>query len=165
MLSLGLATALPVVAVAQTAAAPTQVPAADARALNLRAYVELLRSDLRTQKVAVITEMMHLTESEDAAFWPVYRQYELDMSRLNDDRLRAIETYSKTYTSLTDATADSLMTTALDLEARRVAIKQQYYTKLKAAVSPVTAARALQIENQIQLLIDLQVAASLPVVE
>jgi hypothetical protein len=46
MLSLGLATALPVVAVAQTAAAPTQVPAADARALNLRAYVELLRSDL-----------------------------------------------------------------------------------------------------------------------
>jgi len=30
--------------------------------------------------------------------------------------------------------------------------------------SPVRAAKALQIENQIQLIVDLQVAASLPVV-
>jgi hypothetical protein len=59
--------------------------------------------------------------------------------------------------------ANDLMTRALDLESRRTALKQQYFTRLKAALSPVVAARALQIENQIQLLIDLQVAASLPV--
>ena len=62
---------------------------AEARERNLRAYVELLRSDLRTQKVAVITEMMQFTEAEDAAFWPVYREYELELSRLNDERLAA----------------------------------------------------------------------------
>jgi hypothetical protein len=66
---------------------------------------------------------------------------------------------------MTPTTANDLMVKALDLEAHRTALKQKYYGKLKTALSPITAARAVQIENQIQLLIDLQIAASLPVVE
>jgi hypothetical protein len=149
---------------AQQAKAPEPLPREQARERNLRAYTELLRSDLRTQKVAVITEMMRFTEAEDTAFWPIYREYEVELSRVNDERLAAIETYARTYTQLTAATATRLATAALDLEARRTALKQQYFTRLAAAMSPVTAARALQVENQIQLLVDLQVAASLPVV-
>jgi hypothetical protein len=137
----------------------------DTRERNLRAYTELLRSDLRTQKVAVITELMQFTEAEDAAFWPIYRDYERDLSRLHDERLRAIETYATAYKNLTAATADELATKALDLEVRRAALKQKYYSKVKTALSPIRAAKALQIENQIQLLVDLQVAASLPIVQ
>ena len=151
-------------AMAQTT--PTeQLPRDEAREMNLRAYTELLRSDLRTQKVAVITQMMAFTEREDAAFWPVYREHELELSRLHDERLAAIESYAKAYTSLTPKTADELALKVLDLEARRTALKQKYYTKVKAALSPTRAAQALQIENQIQLLVDLQVAASLPLVK
>ena len=135
------------------------------REQNLKAYVELLRSDLRTQKVAVITQMMNFTDAEDQAFWPVYRQVQTELARLADDRLRNIELYAKSYTNLTDATADDLVTKSLDLEARRAALKQKYYAQLKAVVSPKTAARALHVESQILLLIDLQVAASLPVAE
>jgi hypothetical protein len=148
---------------AQQARPPEPLPRDETRERNLRAYTQLLRSDLRTQKVAVITEMMQFTEAEDAAFWPVYRQYELDLSRLNDERLAAIETYAKSYTGMTAATADELALKVLDLEARRTALKQTYYARMKTGLSPLTAARALQIENQIELLIDLQVAASLPV--
>src|SRR3954471_18641253 len=57
----------------------------DARDTNLRAYAELLRSDLRSQHVAIITEVMQFTEPEDAKFWPVYRQYETDLAKINDD--------------------------------------------------------------------------------
>jgi hypothetical protein len=63
------------------------------------------------------------------------------------------------------ALANELALKALDLEARRTALKKTYYTKLAGAVSPLTAAKALQMENQIQLIIDLQVAASLPVLK
>ena len=146
-------------------AAPAQLPRAAAREQNLRAYVELLRSDLRAQKVAVITEMMQFTEAEDVAFWPVYREYELELSRLNDDRLALIETYAKTFDKLNNSNADEMMVKALNIESRRTGVKQKYYTKLKTVVSPLTAARALQIENQILLLLDLQIAASLPVVQ
>ena len=149
---------------AQTSPA-VQLPRDEAREMNLRAYTELLRSDVRAQKVAVFTQMMAFTESEDAAFWPIYREHELELSRLNDERLAAIEAYAKAYTSLTPTVADQLAQKALDLEARRTALKQKYYKQVKAALSPIRAAQALQIENQIQLLVDLQVAASLPLVK
>ena len=141
------------------------LPRTEGRDRNLRAYVELLRSDLRTLKVAVITELMQFSDADDAAFWPIYREYEFELSRLNDDRLRLIESYAHSYTKLTPTSANDLMVKALDLEAQRTTLKQKYYGKLKTALSPITAARAVQIENQIQLLLDLQVAASLPVVQ
>ena len=77
----------PVLAAAQAAPAAkpmtppasqtTTAPAAsgDTRNQNLRAYVELLRSDVRGQKVAILTELMELTEAQDTVFWPIYRQY------------------------------------------------------------------------------------------
>ena len=161
---------LAVNAMAQGAKPPQPAPrpastTTTSREQNLKAYVELLRSDLRTQKVAVITQVMGFTEAEDQAFWPVYRQYETELARLNDERLQGIVTYAKTYTNISDATANDLVTKALDLEARRVALKQKFYSQLKAVMSPKTAARAIQVENQILLLLDLQIAASLPVAE
>jgi hypothetical protein len=142
---------------------PREIFRTDARERNLRAYVELLRSDIRTRKVAVVTEMMQLTAAEDETFWPIYREYEFELSRINDDRLRLIESYAESSTNLTDAKADALIVRALDLESRRTALKQKYYTRLKAALSARLAARALQIEHQIELLVDLQFATSLPI--
>ena len=161
LLGLAAAIGLPIAATGQS----EPLPRDQSRERNLRADTELLRSDLRSQKIAVITEMMQFTEAEDTKFWPVYREYELELSRINDDRLALIESYAKVYDKMSASNADDLMVKALNLESRRTALKQKYYTKLKTAVSPLTAARALQIENQIQLLIDLQIAASLPVVE
>jgi hypothetical protein len=54
--------------------AAAQTPAErENKSLNLAAYAELLRSDVRAQKVAILTEVMGFTEQEDAAFWPIYR--------------------------------------------------------------------------------------------
>ena len=135
----------------------------DTKTLNLSAYAELLRSDVRVQKVAIITEVMGFTEAEDAAFWPIYREYDLEMSRLGDERVALIAEYARNYSNLTDAVADSLATKALDLEGRRRAAQAKSYERVKAALSPRTALRFLQVEHQLQLLIDLQIASSLPV--
>jgi hypothetical protein len=142
-----------------------QVSDKDAKSLNLVAYTELLRSDVRTQKVAIITEMMEFTEAEDAAFWPIYREYELGMSKLGDERIALITDYAKNYSTLSDAVADQLAGRALDLEARRQALKAKYFDRFKTALSPRTALRFLQVEHQLLLLIDLQVSAALPIVQ
>jgi hypothetical protein len=135
------------------------------REVNLRAYVELLRSDLRSQKVAIITEIMQFSEDEDAKFWPIYREYETELAKVNDQRIALIAEYGEKYQALTDAVADRLARGALDVEARRTAVKAKFYDRFASALSPKTAARFLQVENQILLLLDLQIAASLPVVE
>lgn len=140
------------------------LPRAESRDRNLRAYVELLRRDLRSQKVALITELMEFTDAEDKVFWPVYREYEIEQTRIYDERIKLIEKYADTYTNMTDAQANELVMANLDLEARRTALKKKYYTSLKAVLSPKVAARAVQVEHQLDLLAELQVAASLPVV-
>jgi len=142
-----------------------QAAAADTRDRNLRAYAELLRSDLRAQKVAVITEVMEFTEAEDTAFWPVYREYETELAKINDDRMALIKDYATGYDTLTDATADGFAVRALGLEARRHALLERFYARFKAVVPAKTAARFLQVEHQILLLMDLQIAASLPIAE
>jgi hypothetical protein len=152
----------PSAASAQAAKPPTQN---ETRETNLRAYVELLRSDLRARKVGIITEVMQFTDAEDAKFWPVYREYEAELAKVNDDRLALIKEYAVAYDKMTDAVADRLAHGALELEARRTALKTKYYERFKSVLSAKTAARFLQVENQILLLLDLQIAASLPIVQ
>jgi hypothetical protein len=147
------------------AAKPNSATTDDTRDANLRAYVQLLRSDLRTEKVAIITEVMTFTEDEDAKFWPIYREYETKLANLNDERLKGIKEYADNYDKITDDLADRLVRGALSLEERRNALKLDVYNKLKTALSAKTAARFLQVENQILLLLDLQIASSLPIVQ
>ena len=135
----------------------------ETKTLNLSAYAELLRSDVRAQKVAIITEVMGFTEAEDAAFWPIYREYDVEIAGLGDERMSLIAEYASHYPDVTDAMAEKLAVKALDLEARRQAVRRKCYERVKAALSPRTAMRFLQVEHQLQLLIDLQISSSLPV--
>jgi len=137
----------------------------ETRDANLRAYAELLRSDVRSQKIAIVTELMEFSESEESKFWPVYREYETALAKINDDRLALIKEYAASYSTLTDAVADRLARGALDVEGRRQDLKRRYYERFASVLSPKTAARFLQVENQILLLLDLQIAASLPLVQ
>jgi hypothetical protein len=161
-----LATALGVVLLTGSMAAQAPTPPSSERetkTLNLAAYAELLRSDVRAQKVAIITEVMGFTESEDAAFWPIYREYDLEMAKLGDERVAMISEYARNYSTLTDAVAGELARKAIDLSARRDAALGRCFDRLKAALSPRTALRFLQVEHQLLLLIDLQIASALPV--
>jgi hypothetical protein len=151
-----------------TAGVSAQQPAptpAETKDVNLRAYVELLRADVRAQKVAFITELMEFTPAEDKAFWPIYRAYDAELSVINTERVSGIEEYARNYGTVSDALADKLAIKALELEGRRTALKEKYYTRLKTALSATTAARFLQLENQLLMIIDLQIAAALPIVK
>ncbi len=150
---------------AAASAQPASPPRTDPRDSNLRAYVELLRSDVRSQMVAILTEMMDFTDEEDAKFWPIYRDYDVELSKLNDQRITLIADYAKNYDTMTDEAADRIARGALDFEAKRSALKAKYFDKVKAALSARQAARFLQIENQLLMIIDLQISASLPIVE
>ena len=132
--------------------------------INLQTYAELLREDVRAQKMTIITRMMGFTPDEASRFWPVYADYDRELSALGNDRVGLIEDYAASYGSMTDERAAALVNRALDLEASRTDLKRQYFERFTAALSGRTAARFLQVENQLLMLIDLQIASSLPVV-
>jgi hypothetical protein len=132
---------------------------------NLRADIELLRSDVRADKTKIMAAVMQLDDKDAAVFWPIYREYESELAKLYDEKVAGILDYADHYLQMTDAKADDLATRALQWESQRTDLKKKYYERFKKALCPIIATRFLQVENQLLMLVDLQVASSLPIIE
>jgi len=129
------------------------------------AYIELLRSDIKTKKVAIITEVMQFIDEEARAFWPVYREYDLELSKIGDARIELIKDYARNYETMTDEKAKELIQRALKLQERRTKLKKKYFKKFDKVLPSKPVAKFFQLENQINLLIDLQIASELPLIK
>jgi hypothetical protein len=128
-------------------------------------YVELLKSDLKTQKVAVITEAMGLEESQSEPFWQIYRDYDYELSGIVDQRIALIRDYAASFSSMTDERAAELAKTSFKVEADRGKLREKYYKKFAKEISPLVGARWLMIERTINNLMDLQIAAEMPLIQ
>jgi len=137
-------------------------PSADAQ--NVQEYIHLLRSNVRQQKAEIMGEMMQLSAADAAKFWPIYDQYDTELNKLNDQRVANIKEYANDYDNMTDAQADELIHKAMEFRRERSALLAKYYERVKQQLGAITAARFVQIEDQLLLIIDLQIDSSLPVV-
>ena len=139
-------------------------PEADAREKNIQEYISLMRADVRQQKAEIMGAIMLLSAADATKFWPIYDDYDAELAKLNDQKVQNIKEYARGYDQMTDAKADELIQNALAYQKQRSDLLAKTYDRVKQAVGAVTAARFVQIENQLLLLIDLQIASSLPVV-
>lgn len=149
----------------QPAQAPKNQPALlTDQEKNIRAYIELLRSDTRKDKAQIVGAVMQLDAEEAAKFWPVYKEFEKEYTVFGDSVLALIKNYAQNYDSMTEQVADQLATRLLQLEQERNDLKRKYYQRFKTALNSITATRFLQIENQLERIVDLQIASELPVI-
>lgn len=132
---------------------------------NIRAYTELLRSDIRENKTQIVGLVMQLDSEDAAKFWPIYRDFEVEYTEFGNGVLSLILKYAANYNDMTQQVADELATRLLDFEQERTNLKRKYYQKFKSALDPITAARFLQVENQLERILDLQITSELPVIE
>jgi len=153
---------LAVAAVSAVAQTPTPQQTREA---NLKAYTNMLREDLNKDKVSILTELMALGPEDAAKFWPVYNEYTKSLTKLGDERIAYIRMYADNFHSLTDETATKIALGMMDVESKRIELRRQYFQRLSQTLSPKDAARWLQIEAQIEKVVDLQILASLPIVD
>ena len=73
--------------------------------LNVRAYTELLRADAKAKRVAIITEIMQCNDACAATSWPLFRNYDYELSNLGDTKFQLISDYIKNYDHITNETA------------------------------------------------------------
>jgi len=142
--------------------AVTALGQADTPAPDLTSEIESLRADLRADKIAIITEAMKFTPQESDAFWPIFKQYESDLSKLNDERVRLIKSYSDKFGSITDADAKSMAEKAFDFESRRIDLKKKYFKEFNKKLPATTVAKYFQLEHRLDLLVDLRLTSLLP---
>ena len=145
-------------------AAASTAPSTPTQDAQVKAYVDMMRKDMRNDSNAVVDQAMGLDPAQKAKFWAVYDGYQTEMKGLWDQRLANIKKYADNYDTMTDATADQLATNALNIEAQQTAIRKKYYPQMKAALGAKVAARWLQVENMIGQLVGLQVNSQIPLV-
>jgi len=125
----------------------------------------MLRANLRADKTKVMADQIQLSDSEGKAFWPIYNDYDHELSKLNDERVALLKEYVNSYDTLTDQQTQSLADRSFGLQKRRIDLRQKYFKKLSKTVSPKTAARFVQVEDRMDMLLNLQLAANIPMVQ
>ncbi len=136
----------------------------DAQKKNIQAYVDLMRADVRDQKAEIMGSMMELNIDDAAKFWPIYSEYDAELTKVNNLRVQNITDYAENYSQMTDEKADQLVQSSLEYQKQRGELLAKYYGRMKDALGAITAARFLMVEHQLLLIIDLQIASSLPIV-
>jgi hypothetical protein len=105
---------------------------------------------------------MNFDEKEGAIFWPLYRQYQYERSKLDDRRAAVIKEYTQKYPNLTDAEAKAMAIQMLDCDAQLAELKKKYFRKFNKVLPPLTVTKFFQLERRVDLMMDMQIESSLP---
>ena len=132
--------------------------------LNIQSYITLLRKEVNADKAKILGEVMQFDAEDAAKFWPTYHDYNSELSKLNDMRVANIQEYAQNYTNMTENKADELIKNAMTYQKQRDELLAKYYERVKQELGAITAARFVQVEHQLLLIIDLKIASALPVV-
>ena len=151
-------------AVALILAAPAAVQAQEA-ASEEEAWLDLMRADIRAEKTSIVRQAMNLNAEQLTAFEPLYAEYEGELAMIWDSHLELLDRYAATYQNMDDATANELAEWAMELEVQRVQLLRETFRAMSDAIGPVNAARFIQVENRIDLLVNLEITSRLPLVQ
>jgi len=124
--------------------------------------IQMLRRDLRSEKKQVVAQNMQLTDSEAEKFWPIYDQYTAETIKINDTKFAIVKKYKEGYNTITDAEALSLIDSWLEADEATAKLRQKYIPIFEKVLPAKKVVRFLQIDRRIGLILDIQIAAQIP---
>jgi len=131
----------------------------------VEAQIALVREVAGTQRTAVVANNVSFTAAEAEAFWPLYRQYRAEVQKIGDGGLMLIKDFAKNYNSMSDEKATELTDQVLKFEQKRVKLKMSYAKKFRKVVQPAKVFRVFQVENRINAVNRLKLAAEIPLMK
>ena len=127
--------------------------------------LEMIKRDINAERRTIVAEALTIPTEKETEFWHMYNAMEQELDLLTDKRASNIKKFAENYEDVTDEVADALAKTSFAIASGRVSINKTYYKKASKIISKKEAARFIQLLNQIQLLIDIQIAAEVPLIE
>lgn len=124
--------------------------------------IAVVRANMQADRTVLITTGMNFNDKDSAAFWPIYKQYQYERSKVDDSRVALIKEYTQKYPNLTDAEAKAMAEKSLECDSRLAELKKKYYKKFDKVLSALTVAKFFQLERRVDLMMDMQVESSLP---
>ncbi|KPK04987.1 MAG: hypothetical protein AMS20_07705 [Gemmatimonas sp. SG8_28] len=146
-------------------AALTAVVFSTPAAAQVRSEIELTRQQIQTERQALVTAGMELTDEEAAKFWPVYREYRAELAPIGDRQVELIMGYADRFGSVDDDYAQKMLDEHLNIQQAKLEVLRKYVPKFLAVLSAVKVARFYQIENKLDAVVAFDLAASIPVLQ
>lgn len=126
--------------------------------------LNLTRDIIQLKRKAIVALNLDLTDYESKAFWPVYDEYWAEMKKLGDRDVALISDFAKhyVYESLTNEKADEMMKEWISIKQQEVKLKKKYMKRFRKVLPEKKVLRYFQIENKLDLIIDTEVSAQIP---
>ena len=171
-IALGLAVSLTGWVAAQQPAAPAQQSAAPAQPgasapqesdqEDLTSDIALTRASIQLRRQAIVTSVMDLTPTESQAFWPMYRDYRIEMAKVGDRASKLLVDYSGQYDTLTDDHAKKIMKDWLSIEKAKMDVKGKYVSRFQKILPARKVMRFFQADNKLDAVLNAQLASVVP---
>lgn len=97
---------------------------------------------IRAFKVGFLTERLELSSKEAQDFWPLYNEFDNKMEGLRKNEFEVLRAAREEKDNLTDAQAEDILSTVLNVEQKRAIYKTELAKKLKKVI-PVKKVLAL----------------------
>lgn len=133
-----------------------------ARAETERDTIEVLRSQVMTDRQAVVALNMELSEQQAEAFWPVYKKYHEKRDELAERRLNLLIEFRDNQTGMTADLAKTMLYEALDLEDDLNDLKHNFVSEFEKVLGPRHTLRYYQIENKLDAVVNYEIASVVP---
>lgn len=131
---------------------------------QISAEFEKTREAMQKQKDDVIAADMNLTEEEGKAFWPLYREYQEALRKLQDRSFKLLAEYARERENetFTDQKAKALLDEYLAIEREDLWLKRLYLEKFNRLLPAKKVMRYFQLENKIAAAINYQATQMVP---
>ena len=88
-------------------------------------YMEIVRSTIKTEKKALIAEVMQLSDEESVVFWPVYNEFEENMYKLNTDYYNIVKEFADNFENMSAEKATYILKKANKYSLDREKLKNK----------------------------------------
>ncbi|MEN6370538.1 MAG: hypothetical protein ABFD64_00860 [Armatimonadota bacterium] len=124
--------------------------------------IELTKTNIQAERQQIVSDYMNLNDQEASKFWPVYKNYRNDMSKLNDRLIKAGQSFANSYDSLTDDQARTLLSEFQDIQSKRIKTQTKYAPKFESAIGAKKTLRFYQLENKMDAVVSYDLAGTVP---
>ena len=120
--------------------------------------IQLLKSNIRSQKKLIVAANMDLTDNEAEKFWPIYSRYAADLGKTYDTKIALLQEYLENYDSMTGEQAEGYLRRRAAVEEDIMQVRLKYLPEFRKVLTGRETALFYQIDWRLDLMINLQLA-------
>lgn len=120
--------------------------------------MQLLKTDLKSQKKQIVAANMGLTDVEAEKFWPVYDRYAAEQANTYDTKLALMQEYFENYKTMNGDEAESYLRRRAAVEENLMQLRLKYVPEFRKVLTGRETALFFQIDWRLDLILNLQLA-------